>query len=250
MLNPYINTSAKDEHHGLSLLSYNFPSLFSGMYRKLHLLLRFNCLTDCLSVCLKVFELPSGNLLDKHLVQLLISAVRGLGVVEPQKHETEDREAAENKGELRGKVGLVGVEQERENKAPDHVQETLSGETNRNSLDTEAGSRNLDQHRVSGSTDSHVVPPAVNQNQGDCSLNCARGTGHSEATSEEQDNREDDKTPERERTTPDLVNEEPGHDVTDKRDDLLDDLELEAHFGAETGKLDVVSRVRSDKDDT
>lgn len=216
----------------------------------MYLLLRFNCLAHCLSVRLEIFELPSGNLLDKHLVQLLISAVGSLGVVEPKKHKTEDREAAENEGELGRKVGLVGVEQERENKAPDHVQETLSGETNRNGLNTEASSGNLDQHGVSGGTDSHVVPPAVDQNQGDCSLDRARGAGHGEATGEEQDDRENDKTPECERTSPDLVNEEPGHDVTDKRDDLLDDLELEAHFGAEAGKLDVVSRVRSDKDDT
>lgn len=206
-------------------------------------------LTHDLCLGLIPLELPRRHLLDKHLIQLLVTSARRLRLVNPQVHQADDRQPTEDEPQLAAEVEFIGVEQIRQDERPHGVQRVLQREANGDGLDAQAGRGDFADDGVGGRADGYVVPPAVEQDHADGGFGSRGRGGDGAAGHDEEDGGEDEEAPEGEVAAADAVDEVPGHDVSNQGDDLLHDLQLEAHGGGEACELHVVRRVAGCKSD-
>jgi len=137
---------------------YAFLILMHHLLRLLHL---FRLQPFHLRIGLCVLELPAWDFLGKQLVQLLVRSSRGLGLVNPQISTRDQRQAAEDEGNSCAQVALIWVEELRDHERPHGIDGVVNEDTDRDSLDAQAGVGCLAEERICYSSDADVVCPAV-----------------------------------------------------------------------------------------
>ena len=188
-------------------------------------------------------EVPGGDALHEHLVEFLVAAAAGLGLVPPQKRDAGETEAAEDETHLAAQVGLVRVEQVGQDEGPHDADALLGADSQGHRLDAQARRRRLGQAGERRRADGQVVQPAVDEDHGDGGAELHRRPTHGQAAHHPEHHGQAHGAVDGQGATPHRVDQVPGDDIAEHGEHLLDDLELERHRGAVSRQLGVVGAV-------
>jgi hypothetical protein len=110
---------------------------------------------------LEVLELPRGNMFDEHFVDFLKGTTSCLWLVEKQIDPAKHRKASKDKGSLGSEVGLIGIEDEWQDKLPHCEKCLLYCAGNGDGLSTKPRSCCLGNNGVCNGSDGEIVGEVV-----------------------------------------------------------------------------------------